>query len=109
MRLHALGLLAILWILPAGQAAPVAPAVERISDGVELQRLDDPSLLSPAGPVAVQALRLDPRKVTLETAIAADRLPARETVAAIAARRKAVAAVNAGFFALANGAAGRRC
>jgi hypothetical protein len=106
MRLHALGLLAILWILPAGQAvppAPTTPAVERIADGVELQRLDDPSLLSPAGPVAVQALRLDPRKITLEMAVAADRLPARETVTAIAARRKALAAVNAGFFALANG------
>jgi hypothetical protein len=106
MRLHALGLLAILWILPAGQAAPpvpTSPTVERIADGVDLQRLDDPSLLSPAGPVAVQALRLDPRKVTLEMAVAADRLPARETVVAIATRRKALAAVNAGFFALANG------
>src|SRR5688572_12268097 len=108
MRLHlALGLVAFLWTLPAGQVAPpqaIAPAVERISDGVELQRLTDPSLLSPAGPVAVHALRLDPRKVALETAVAEDRLPARETVAGIATRRKALAAVNGGFFALENGA-----
>jgi hypothetical protein len=108
MRLHALGLLALLWTLPFGQvAAPpaaVPPAVERIADGVELQRLTDPSLLSPAGPVSVVALRLDPRKVILETAVAEDRLPAREAVGDIAARRKAMAAVNGGFFALENGA-----
>jgi hypothetical protein len=107
VRVHASALLALLWTLPAGQppAPPVSPpAVERIADGVELQRISDPSLLNPAGPVAVQALKLDPGKVTLEIAVAADRLPARETVAAIAARRKALAAVNAGFFVLANGA-----
>jgi hypothetical protein len=108
MRLHALALLALLWTLPLGQAAgpppAITPVVERIADGVELQRLTDPSLLSPAGPVAVQALRVDPGKVTLETAVAEDRLPARETVAGIAARRNALAAVNGGFFALENGA-----
>jgi hypothetical protein len=107
MRVHAWGLLAFLWTLPAGQIAapPALPAVvERIADGVELQRISDPSLLSPAGPIAVQALKLDPRAVTLEIAVAADRLPARETVADIAARRKALAAINAGFFVLENGA-----
>ena len=107
MRVHAFGLFALLWLLPGGQTAspPAAPSiVERIADGVELQRLSDPALLSPPGPIAVQALRLDPRKVTLEVAVAEDRLPARETVAGIAARRKALAAVNAGFFALENGA-----
>jgi exopolysaccharide biosynthesis protein len=107
MRLQALGLLAVLSILAPGQtAAPPAralPAVERIADGVELQRLDDPSLLDPAGPVAVQALKLDPRKVTLAIAVAADKLPARETVPEIAARKRAIAAINAGFFALADG------
>src|SRR5688572_20576192 len=97
MRLHALGLLAFLWTLPLGQiTAPtpaIPPTVERIADGVELHRLTDPSLLSPAGPVAVHALRLDPGKVRLETAVAEDRLPAREAVTGIAARRKALAAV----------------
>ena len=111
MRLLPLGLLAVLWAWPGTQATaptqtPPAPAInlQRIADGVELQRLHDPSLLSPAGPVAVQALKLDPRKVSVEIAVANDRRPARETVPAIAARRKALAAVNAGFFALANGA-----
>lgn len=107
----AVGLWALLWTLPLAQtAAPTtAPAaapvsVQRIADGVELQRLHDPSLLSPAGPIAVQALKLDPGKVAIEIAVANDRLPARETVPEIATRRKALAAVNAGFFALANGA-----
>lgn len=108
MRLHALALITALatgtsfgW----GQTAPAAQpaAIERVADGVELRRMDDPSLLSPEGPVSVQALRVDPRKITLEMAIAADKLPARETVQAIAARRGALAAVNAGFFALADG------
>jgi exopolysaccharide biosynthesis protein len=86
-------------------AAPprfIGPA-ELIADGVLLYRLDDPSMLSPAGHVAVQALKLDPRKVSLETGLAEDHLPARETVLSMAKRRGALAAVNAGFFALADG------
>lgn len=106
MRLQALGLIAVLATLAPGQGAPptqAPPVVERIADGVELQRLDDPSLLDPAGPVAVQALKLDPGKVRLAIAVAADKLPARETVPEIAARKEAIAAVNAGFFVLADG------
>jgi hypothetical protein len=107
MRAPLVALLALLWTLPAGQApAPrlAPPVIERIADGVELQRLSDPSLLSPPGPVTVQALRLDPRKVRLEIAVAHDKLPGREVVADIAARHKAIAAVNAGFFVLESGA-----
>ena len=78
-------------------------AVERIADGVELHRLDDPGLLTPPGPVSVQALRLDPAKVRVDIGLAQDRLPARETVPGIAGRNGALAAVNAGFFALADG------
>jgi hypothetical protein len=106
MRLHALLAAALLFVLAGGPApsqSAAVPALERIADGVELQRLDDPSLLNPAGPVAVQALKLDPRKIRIEIGIAADKLPARETVLGIAARRGAIAAVNAGFFALADG------
>ncbi|HET7697185.1 MAG TPA: phosphodiester glycosidase family protein [Vicinamibacterales bacterium] len=108
MRGAAAWLLLLVWTLPAGrnppQPAAPPPNVQRIADGVELHRLHDPSLLSPAGPVAVQALRLDPRRVSLEIAIANDRLPARETVADMAARKKGIAAVNAGFFAVDTGA-----
>jgi len=95
-------LLAVQPAQPA-RSTSLGPA-ERIADGVELYRLDDPTLLSPPGPVAVQALRLDPGKVRLEMGLAGDRLPARETVPGIADRRGALAAVNAGFFALADGA-----
>ena len=105
--MHARTRLVLAWLLflavtlPAQQAA-LRPA-ERIADGVVLYRLDDPSLLDPPGPVAIQALRLDPRIVTLEIARATG-TPSRETVGAIAARRPGViAAINAGFFSLQTG------
>lgn len=87
--------------LPAQEAA--FGKAERIADGVLLYRLDDPSLLTPPGPVAVQALRLDPRVVSLEIGRAKGE-PPRQTVADIAADRKGViAAINAGFFSLQTG------
>src|SRR5437763_12202326 len=89
--------------LLAAQPRLIGPA-ERIADGVLLYRLDDPSMLNPAGHIAVQALQLEPRRVRLESGIAGDHLPARETVQSIATRHKALAAVNAGFFVLADGA-----
>lgn len=86
------------------QQATLAPA-EQVADGVLLYRLTDPALLSPPAPIAVQALRLDPRKVSLEIRRGgADAAPARETVAAMAARRPgAIAAINGGFFSLQTG------
>lgn len=100
------GLLAV-WLfvlyppLAAQQAAPLPPS-EKIAEGVQLYRLDDPALLSPAGPIAVQALRLDPGKVALESAAAAEQ--PRETVDALASRRDGViAAINAGFFSMETG------
>lgn len=107
MRIPALVVAAFLFLLPAPHAAPQTATLvplEKIADGIELHRLDDPSLLDPAGPISVQALRLDPKTVTLEIGIAAGKLPARETVQQIAARRGALAAINAGFFVLADGA-----
>ena len=108
VRVHVLGLLLLAWTFPGGQTTPSStsppPNIQRIADGIELRRIHDPSLLSPPGPIAVQALKLDPRRVTLEIAIAGDRLPARETVADMAARTKAAAAVNAGFFVVETGA-----
>jgi hypothetical protein len=88
--------------LLAAQPPFIGPA-EQISDGVLLYRLDDPALLNPAGHIAVQALRLDQRRVRLESVLAENRVPARETVESMAKRRGALAAVNAGFFSLADG------
>ena len=76
---------------------------EKVADGVQLFRLDDPNLLDPPGPVAVQILRLDPSKVELRSALARDRVMQLETVPDIAARANAIAAVNAGFFNVKNG------
>ena len=89
--------------LPAAQHANLGSA-ERIADGVLLYRLDDETLLEPQGHVDVHALRVDPRFARLEIALADNRSPARETVASIARRSRAIAAVNGGFFALADGA-----
>jgi len=97
----ALLLVALAPILHAQPA--LLPGGERIADGAVLFRLSEEGLLNPPGPIAVQALRLDARKFTLETALAEERLLALEGVVAIAARRRAIAAVNAGFFSLADG------
>ena len=87
----------------SAQTATLAPP-ERLADGALLYRLDDPSLLDPPGTVAVQALKLDPRKITLEIGRGPGAEPPRMTVDAIAARRSgAIAAVNAGFFSLETG------
>jgi len=76
---------------------------EKVADGAQLYRVDDPNLLDPPGPVAVQVLRLDPAKVDLRSALARDRVMQLETVPEIAARSNAIAGVNAGFFAVRNG------
>ncbi len=102
LRLLPLGLLFFAVTFQA-QQAPLGPA-ERIADGVQLYRLDDETLLTPPGPVAVQALRLDPGEVTLEIVRAAAEGVPVETVPSIAARHPGtVAAINAGFFSLQTG------
>ncbi|HXG53856.1 MAG TPA: phosphodiester glycosidase family protein [Vicinamibacterales bacterium] len=102
LQLVAFGLLLLAVSVPAHQSA--LDTAQQVTNGVLLYRLDDPALLSPEGPVAVQAIRLDPRIVTLEIGRASHVEPARETVEAIAARRPgAIAAINGGFFSLETG------
>src|SRR5687768_10084910 len=101
--LAAAWLLLLAVVVSAAQQATLAPS-EQLADGVSLYRLDDPELLSPPGPVSVQALKLDPRKVTREIGRGAGAEPGRATVDAIAAGRPgAIAAINAGFFSLETG------
>lgn len=99
----AIGLLLLALPLSARQATPDSPP-KRVADGVLLYRLHDPALLDPPAPVAVQALRLDPRKVSLEIERGGGDQPVRETVSAIASRRPGtIAAINGGFFSLQSG------
>ncbi len=76
---------------------------QQVADGVQLFHLTDAAAIGMTGPIAIQALRLDPRKVRLASALARDRVMALETVPEIAARTGAIAAVNAGFFVVRNG------
>ena len=75
-----------------GRPAAIAP-------GVVLYQSSDQALLEPPGPVAVQILRIDPQRVRLKSALAQEKIVGTETVAAMADRHGAIAAINAGFFA----------
>jgi exopolysaccharide biosynthesis protein len=80
------------------------PPAEVVAEGVELFRIADPDLVSPPAKTEVRALRLDPRRVRLTTALAPGPRPSKAPVARIAAAHRALAAVNAGFFVMSTGA-----
>jgi hypothetical protein len=94
-------------------AVAIAPGVQETVPGVGAGRtvapgvlhftLTDPSLLDPQAPISVQLLRLDLTQVDLTTDLALGDRQGRGTVLSAARRRQAIAAVNAGFFALNNG------
>jgi hypothetical protein len=65
---------------------------------MELYRVSDQALLSPPGAVAIQMLRLDPRRIDLRLVLAQDTVLGLETVPDMARRSLAVAAINGGFF-----------
>jgi hypothetical protein len=95
-------LVAVTWA-PRAQPRPAIAlsAPEIVGDGIALYRSTDASVLdpsAPAGPVALVAVELDPKRVRLATALARGCSPARATVVEIAAREEAVVAINAGFF-----------
>jgi hypothetical protein len=72
---------------------------ERIAAGVELYRLTDPRLVDPPVPTAAYVLHLDLARVQLRSVHALDKVIGTETVLEMSRRRRALAAVNAGFFA----------
>ena len=86
---------------PERQAALGAP--ETIAPGVDLYRTTDTLLVNGAGPIAVSLLKLDPARVHLNSALSNGEVMSVETVEGIAGRHGAVAAVNGGFFNVANG------
>jgi Phosphodiester glycosidase len=73
-----------------------------IAPGVLLYHVQNPTLVTPEGPISIWLARLDPMRVELRAALANDEIMGTETVAGIAERHGALAAINAGFF-LANG------
>ena len=95
----------------AGSAAPPSPApgtarsTRQIAPGVTLVQ-EVTSAASPGGPLVVNVVRVDPRQpgVRVAAALGGDRVwgddptQGRETVSRLAARRKAIVAVNAGYF-----------
>jgi hypothetical protein len=91
---------AVFWLLFAHTGAqPLNLGAPRhLAAGVNLYHLADPSLLTPAGPVSVWALELDAAQVDIKAVLANDEIVDTETVADIARRHGAVAAINAGFF-----------
>ncbi|MEO5822080.1 MAG: phosphodiester glycosidase family protein [Vicinamibacteraceae bacterium] len=97
-------LLVAVALAPAAQeTVPGVGAGRPIAPGVLHFTLTDPTLLDPQAPIAVQLLRLDLAQVDLTTDLALGDRQGRATVLSAARRRQAIAAVNAGFFALHNG------
>lgn len=91
-------------IAPAAQeTVPGLGAGRAVAPGVLHFTLTDPALLDPQAPISVQLLRLDLTQVDLTTDLALGDRQGRATVLSAARRRQAIAAVNAGFFALHNG------
>lgn len=74
-----------------------------IAPGVTFHTSTDSTLVDPAGPVQVSLLRLDPQRARLTSLLSNDQVMYAEPVLEMAARAKAVAAVNAGFFNVNNG------
>ncbi|MEO7191792.1 MAG: phosphodiester glycosidase family protein [Vicinamibacterales bacterium] len=108
MRLARRPLACLLLLAWLGACAPRPPASwlgapTAIAPGVELYRTGDESLVEGIGPIAVNLLRLDPRRVYLASALGNDRIAEAETVAGIAERRHALAAINGGYFNRSNG------
>jgi hypothetical protein len=102
-RLLACTLVLLALFLAPFRAQPVElPEPRNLAPGVLLYHLESPALVDPAGPISIWVLRLDPRLIDLQAALANDEIMGVETVAGIAERHKPIAAINAGFF-LSNG------
>jgi hypothetical protein len=98
----------VAWLLVVSACGPRSPqswlgTAETIAPGVELYRSADETLVENSGPIALCLLKLDLTKVRLSSALSNDEVLDAESVADIAKRHAAIAAVNGGFFNRANG------
>ena len=82
----------------SGRSQLDLPEPRNVAPGVLLYHLESPALVDPGGPISIWALRLDPKRIDLQAALANDEIMGVETVAGIAERHKPIAAINAGFF-----------
>jgi exopolysaccharide biosynthesis protein len=90
---------AIVLLAPA-EAQRFALGEPRIlAPGLLLFQLDSATILDADARVSIRLLRLDPAQLELKAVLANDEVMGTETVAGIAERHQAIAAVNAGFFA----------
>jgi hypothetical protein len=97
---RAAGVWAVLLLLlsPAAAQHLDLPEPRQVAPGILLYHLNTPSLVEPEGPLSIWLLRLDPRRAVVRSALANDEIVGTETVSDIAARHRALAAINAGFF-----------
>lgn len=98
--LVALSLTALVSTALAGPPQPsdVMGSPQRIAPGVGYYSLDDDDYLGKDAPISARALELKPSSSKLDVELGKDGTQGRATVEAMAARRGALAAVNAGFF-----------
>jgi hypothetical protein len=73
-------------------------STEQIAPGISYYTLDDPSFLGHDAAISIRALELPPEGTRLDLELGKDGAQGRDTVLAMARRREALAAVNAGFF-----------
>ena len=90
-------LVLLLWALCALSGESLAQDFRRVHPGVEYAQVEHKI---GGDPVKINLLRLDRLKVKLDVVHAADKAIGLETTSSIAKRRKAVAAINSGFFRL---------
>lgn len=69
-----------------------------IAPGVQCYTLDDRAFFGDATPISARLLEVAPEGTVLDVALGKDGTQGRDTVGSMAARRGAIAAVNAGFF-----------
>lgn len=102
----ALVLLAAVLAATAPQPAQPPGTATQIAPGVTYYALDAPAYLGADAPISARMLELRTRDVRLDLELGKDGRQGRDTVPSMAARRGAIAAVNAGFFGASGDPAG---